>query len=117
MKVLLDQDMSKETYLEFCSEVAIMQRLRHPNIVLFMGAVTEPGHLSIVTEFLHRGSLYKILQKSTDIPFLKRLRLAHDVVKGMCYLHGCKPPIVHRDLKSPNLLVDRNWSVKGMASQ
>ncbi len=33
-------------------------------------------------------------------------------VKGMNYLHRCSPPVVHRDLKSPNLLVDKNWTVK-----
>jgi serine/threonine protein kinase len=38
--------------------------------------------------------------------------MALDVVKGMNYLHRCSPPVVHRDLKSPNLLVDKNWTVK-----
>lgn len=41
-----------------------------------------------------------------------KLRMAKDVVKGMCYLHSHKPAIVHRDLKSPNLLVDKDWTVK-----
>ena len=42
----------------------------------------------------------------------RRLRLAADVCKGMHYLHSCKPPIIHRDLKSPNLLVDKDFTVK-----
>ncbi|AQK71404.1 Serine/threonine-protein kinase CTR1 [Zea mays] len=68
--------------------VAIMRSLRHPNIVLLMGAVTQPPNLSIVTEYLSRCA------------------------KGMNYLHKRNPPIVHRDLKSPNLLVDKKYTVK-----
>ncbi|KAL6578953.1 copper transport protein ctr1 [Orobanche minor] len=94
--------------------VAIMKRLRHPNIVLFMGAVTEPPNLSIVTEYLSRGSLYRLLHKPGAKEALderRRLSMAYDVAKGMNYLHKCNPPIV-RDLKSPNLLVDRKSTVK-----
>ncbi|KAL6564966.1 copper transport protein ctr1 [Orobanche minor] len=91
-----------------------MKRLRHPNIVLFMGAVTEPPNLSIVTEYLSRGSLYRLLHKPGAKEALderRRLSMAYDVAKGMNYLHKCNPPIV-RDLKSPNLLVDRKSTVK-----
>nr|GEX15052.1 hypothetical protein [Tanacetum cinerariifolium] len=89
------------------------QRLRHPNILLFMGAVTSPQHLGIVTEFLPRGSLFQVLQKnSTQLDWRRRLHMAMDIARGMNYLHQYNPPIVHRDLKSSNLLVDKNWSVK-----
>ena len=114
VKRLLDQDVSPELIAEFKGEVAIMKRLRHPNIVLFMGAVTKPPNLAIVTEFIPRGSLFKMLHRSPKSPpdERRRLRMAVDIAKGMHYLHSCEPPIVHRDLKSPNLLVDRDWSVK-----
>ena len=49
---------------EFEREVAIMQKLRHKHIVLFMGASTVPGNLCIVTEFLPRGNLFNMLHRS-----------------------------------------------------
>ncbi|CAM6084202.1 unnamed protein product [Calypogeia fissa] len=113
VKVFLDQDLKTEALEEFKSEVAIMRRLRHPNIVLFMGAVTKPPNLSIITEFCPRGSLYRLLHRpNRELDDRKRIRMAVDVAKGMNYLHRCSPPVVHRDLKSPNLLVDKNWTVK-----
>ncbi|KAL3623380.1 copper transport protein ctr1 [Castilleja foliolosa] len=115
VKILMEQDFHGERFKEFLREVAIMKRLSHPNIVLFMGAVTEPPNLSIVTEYLSRGSLYELLRKHNTRELLdekRRLSMAYDVANGMNYLHNHNPPIVHRDLKSPNLLVDKNYTVK-----
>ncbi|XP_065855214.1 serine/threonine-protein kinase CTR1 [Euphorbia lathyris] len=115
VKILMEQDFHAERFKEFVREVAIMKRLRHPNIVLFMGAVVQPPNLSIVTEYLSRGSLYRLLHKSGAREVLderRRLSMAYDVAKGMNYLHRRNPPIVHRDLKSPNLLVDKKYTVK-----
>ncbi|XP_055826995.1 probable serine/threonine-protein kinase SIS8 isoform X2 [Solanum dulcamara] len=113
VKKFLDQELTGESLEEFKSEVMIMKRLRHPNVVLFMGAVTRPPNLSIVTEFLHRGSLYRLIHRSNNqLDERRRLRMALDAARGMNYLHNCTPVIVHRDLKSPNLLVDKNWVVK-----
>ncbi|XP_026434129.1 probable serine/threonine-protein kinase SIS8, partial [Papaver somniferum] len=90
-----------------------MKRLRHPNVLLFMGAVASPQHLCIVTEFLPCGSLYQLLQRgSQKLDCRRRVLMALDIARGMNYLHLCNPPIVHRDLKSSNLLVDKNWTVK-----
>ncbi|KAM0826784.1 hypothetical protein ACQ4PT_068637 [Festuca glaucescens] len=113
VKKFLDQDFYGDALDEFRSEVRIMRRLRHPNIVLFMGAVTRPPNLSIVSEYLPRGSLYKILHRpGCQIDEKRRIKMAIDVAKGMNCLHTSVPTIVHRDLKSPNLLVDNNWNVK-----
>ncbi|CAI9102465.1 OLC1v1000744C1 [Oldenlandia corymbosa var. corymbosa] len=113
VKKFLDQDFSGAALDEFRREVRIMQRLRHPNVVLFMGAVTRPPNLSIVTEFLPRGSLYRIIHRpQCQIDEKRRIKMALDVAKGMNCLHTSIPTIVHRDLKSPNLLVDKNWNVK-----
>eukprot|EP00262_Sarcandra_glabra_P015068 TRINITY_DN4568_c0_g2_i1.p1 TRINITY_DN4568_c0_g2~~TRINITY_DN4568_c0_g2_i1.p1 ORF type:complete len:416 (+),score=87.76 TRINITY_DN4568_c0_g2_i1:48-1250(+) len=113
VKKFLDQDITGDALEEFRSEVRIMKRLRHPNVVLFMGAVTRPPNLSIVTEFLPRGSLYRLIHRpNNQLDERRRLKMALDVARGMNYLHNCTPIIVHRDLKSPNLLVDKNWVVK-----
>ncbi|XVE55620.1 hypothetical protein DITRI_Ditri03aG0173400 [Diplodiscus trichospermus] len=115
VKVLTLQDFHDDQLKEFLREVAIMKRVRHPNVVLFMGAVTKRPHLSIVTEYLPRGSLYRLIHRPAVGEALdqrRRLRMALDVAKGINYLHCLNPPIVHWDLKSPNLLVDKNWTVK-----
>uniref|UniRef100_A0A803NG18 non-specific serine/threonine protein kinase n=1 Tax=Cannabis sativa TaxID=3483 RepID=A0A803NG18_CANSA len=113
VKKFLNQDFSGEALLQFRSEVEIMLRLRHPNVVLFMGAVTRSPHFSILTEFLPRGSLFKLLHRpNPQLDEKRRMKMALDVAKGMNYLHTSHPTIVHRDLKSPNLLVDKNWVVK-----
>ncbi|KAJ9676839.1 hypothetical protein PVL29_022042 [Vitis rotundifolia] len=113
VKKFLDQDISGESLDEFKSEVRLMKRLRHPNVVLFMGAVTRVPNLSIVTEFLPRGSLYRLIHRpNNQLDERRRLRMALDAARGMNYLHNCTPVIVHRDLKSPNLLVDKNWVLK-----
>ncbi|KAB2627893.1 serine/threonine-protein kinase EDR1 [Pyrus ussuriensis x Pyrus communis] len=113
VKKFLDQDFSGDALVQFKCEVEIMLRLRHPNVVLFMGAVTRPPHFSILTEFLPRGSLYRLLHRpNSQLDERRRMRMALDVAKGMNYLHTSHPTVVHRDLKSPNLLVDKNWNVK-----
>ncbi|KAI5435486.1 serine/threonine-protein kinase CTR1 [Lathyrus oleraceus] len=115
VKVLSVQNFHDDQLKEFLSEVAIMKRVRHPNVVLFMGAVTKRPHLSIVTEYLPRGSLFRLIHRPVSNEIQdprRRLRMAIDVAKGINYLHCLKPPIVHWDLKSPNLLVDKNWNVK-----
>nr|XP_034574400.1 serine/threonine-protein kinase EDR1-like isoform X2 [Setaria viridis] len=111
VKKFLDQDFYGDALDEFRCEVRIMRRLRHPNIVLFMGAVTRPPNLSIVSEYLPRGSLHKIIHRC-EIDEKRRIKMALDVARGMNCLHTSVPTIVHRDLKSPNLLVDDNWTVK-----
>lgn len=115
VKVLTVQDFQDDQLKEFLREVSIMKRVRHPNVVLFMGAVTVRPHFSIVTEYLPRGSLFRLIHRPAAGEIMdqrRRIRMALDVAKGINYLHCLSPPIVHWDLKSPNLLVDKNWTVK-----
>ncbi|XP_010511759.1 PREDICTED: serine/threonine-protein kinase pakF-like [Camelina sativa] len=113
VKVFSKQEYSEEIITSFRQEVSLMKRLRHPNVLLFMGAVASPQRLCIVTEFLPRGSLFRLLQRNkSKLDLRRRIHMAADIARGMNYLHHCSPPIIHRDLKSSNLLVDRNWTVK-----
>ncbi|GMI70255.1 hypothetical protein like AT5G49470 [Hibiscus trionum] len=113
VKVFSKQEYSDDVIHAFRREVSLMKRLRHPNVLLFMGVVVSSERLCIVTEFLPRGSLFDILQRNTTkLGWRRRVNMALDIARGMNYLHNCNPPIIHRDLKSSNLLVDKNWTVK-----
>ncbi|KAG2621470.1 hypothetical protein PVAP13_3NG241000 [Panicum virgatum] len=113
VKVFSKQEYSEDVIQTFRQEVSLMKKLRHPNIILFMGAVTSPQRLCIVTEFLPRGSLFRLLQRSgTKLDVRRRIHMALDIARGMNYLHHSSSPIIHRDLKSSNLLVDKHWTVK-----
>ncbi|KAK1352884.1 dual specificity protein kinase shkD [Heracleum sosnowskyi] len=113
VKVYFGDEYSKEALLDNKKEIDIMRKLRHPNVLLFMGAVYSQKKIAMVTEYLPRGSLFKALHKNNQsLDIKRRLRMALDVARGMNYLHHRNPPIVHRDLKTSNLLVDKNWNVK-----
>ncbi len=97
----------------FCQEAQIMRRLRHPTLTLFMGVSLEHPHLCIVTECCSKGSLFDIIHdEHAALTWHKCLGIALDVARGMTYLHAHNPPILHRDLKSLNILVDENWRGK-----
>ena len=101
--------------LEFAREIKFMQTMRHPNIVLFLGAGrTNPqGQPFLVVEFTRHGSLRKVLDRdSIQLDIRRKILFALDAAKGMAFLHNLDPPRIHRDLKSDNLLVSENWVVK-----
>ncbi|KAK9830425.1 hypothetical protein WJX72_011709 [[Myrmecia] bisecta] len=98
-------------------EAGIMATMRHPNVVMYLGVCPSPP--SVVTEYCARGSLNDVLKRARSVPSLavqldwaRRLNMVLDAAKGMNYLHSSDPPVIHRDLKSPNLLVDKHWRVK-----
>ena len=92
-------------------EALVLARLRHPNLLLFMGWCAEPP--LIATEFMRRGSLHNILRRNGGHLGPPRTHhVAVSVARGMQYLHSRAQPILHLDLKSPNILVDDKWRVK-----
>jgi serine/threonine protein kinase len=106
IKVMRGNLMMGNMEKEFEREVMAMLRLRHPNLVLFMGCVLEPK-MCIVTEFCAGDNLFKLLHQRQDVmvSWKQKLKMAKDVAQGMNYLHTAEPPIIHRDLKSLNLLL------------
>ncbi|XP_031400791.1 serine/threonine-protein kinase STY17-like isoform X2 [Punica granatum] len=108
---ILKGNVSAEMLKDFAQEIYIMRKIRHKNVVQFIGACTRPPRLCIVTEFMSRGSVYDFLHKQKGVFKLPALlKVAIDVSKGMNYLH--QNNIIHRDLKSANLLMDENEVVK-----
>ncbi|KCV70895.1 TKL/DRK protein kinase [Fonticula alba] len=98
---------------EFKDEARILGSLRHPNIILFMGACFEPGNYALVTEYMPLGTLYRVLHNGdVRLDWSLRMRMLRDICCGMAFLHSSKPPILHRDLKSPNILVDKEFRLK-----
>ncbi|GAB4822570.1 hypothetical protein N2152v2_009616 [Parachlorella kessleri] len=98
-------------------EAALMCSLRHPSIVTFLGVCPVPP--CVVTEYCARGSLADVLRTARQSPaaaakldWLRRLNMMLDTAKGMLHLHSHSPAIIHRDLKSANLLVDTHWRCK-----
>ncbi|GMJ06934.1 serine/threonine/tyrosine kinase 46 [Hibiscus trionum] len=111
IKVLKPERINTDLQKEFAQEIFIMRKVRHKNVVQFIGACTKPPNLYIVTEFMSGGSVYDYLHKQKGVFKLPSLlKVAIDVSKGMNYLH--QNNIIHRDLKAPNLLMDENEVVK-----
>jgi len=113
VKKLSTQKFDDKTLDDFRKEVAIMSTLRHPNVLLFMGACTQPGNLVIVTELMPRGSVYDLLRdRNLKLSLKRKMLFAKDAALGVNWLHRSKPQFLHLDLKAANLLVDKNWTVK-----
>ena len=113
IKLLKKNLMKEETIKDFLNECYAMESLRHPNIVMFMGACTKFPNLAIVLEYCPNKSLWSLLQnKNIILHWEDRRRLAIDMAKGMNYLHSFAVPVLHRDLKSLNILIDDSYRPK-----
>ncbi|PHU16841.1 Serine/threonine-protein kinase HT1 [Capsicum chinense] len=97
---------------QFKSEVALLSRLYHPNIVQFIAACRKPPVYCIITEYMSQGTLRMYLNKKEPYSLSTEtiLRLALDISRGMEYLHS--QGVIHRDLKSSNLLLNDEMRVK-----
>lgn len=96
---------------QFQQELEILSKIRHPHLLLLIGACPEHG--CIVYEYMENGSLEdRLFRKngSPPIPWLDRFRVAREVASALVFLHTLKPePVVHRDLKPANILLDHNF--------
>ncbi|CAA6667752.1 unnamed protein product [Spirodela intermedia] len=111
--------LDKESYSDleninaFKHELTLLEKVRHPNVIQFVGAVTQNIPMMIVSEYHPRGDLHSYLQKKGRLQAHKVLRFALDIARGMNYLHECKPdPIIHCDLKPKNIFLDSGGQLK-----
>ncbi|KAF3785101.1 Receptor-like protein kinase, partial [Nymphaea thermarum] len=99
---------------EFSAEIAALTQVHHRSLVSFCGFCEEGVHMMLVYEYMAGGNLRELLSDKTDnksmfLTWDKRLQMAISVATGLDYLHaGCKPPIIHRDVKTTNILLDGN---------
>ncbi|XP_022887749.1 integrin-linked protein kinase 1-like [Olea europaea var. sylvestris] len=97
----------------FQHELTLLEKVRHPNVVQFIGAVTQKMPMMIVLEYHSKGDLGSYLQKKGRLSPSKALRFALEIARGMNYLHECKPdPVIHCDLKPKNILLDCGGQLK-----
>ena len=105
VKVIHQLIQETDLALAFAKEVEIVAELRHPNICCFYGVVLEYGQACLVTE-LCLGNLYDYLHDPrTPVRGNQAQSMAADVARGVAYLHSLSPPVMHRDLKSLNILI------------
>jgi len=99
---------------DFLKEINNLSMLRHPHIVTVMGAVIQRGENPLlVMEYMVHGSLYDFIHNSTivlDGDII--LPIICDIVQGILFLHSAKPPCIHGDLKSKNILVNKDLRAK-----
>lgn len=91
----------------FTREVAVMSKVNHPCLVKFWGVSLKANQLRVVTEFCEGDTLFSLLHgdNGIDLTWAQKLKMCQDIASGMDYLHAFRPQIIHRDLKSLNLLL------------
>ncbi|KAL6649323.1 hypothetical protein ACP70R_013547 [Stipagrostis hirtigluma subsp. patula] len=99
---------------EWLAEVIFLGQLRHPHLVKLIGYCYEDEHRLLVYEFMTRGSLEKHLFKkyAAALPWSTRLKIAIGAAKGLAFLHEAEQPVIYRDFKTSNILLDSDYKAK-----
>lgn len=99
---------------EWLTEVNFLGQLRHPNLVKLIGYCCEDDHRLLVYEFLFRGSLENhLFRKATvPLPWATRMTIALGAAKGLAFLHNAERPVIYRDFKTSNILLDFDYTAK-----
>ncbi|XP_027329183.1 serine/threonine-protein kinase RIPK-like [Abrus precatorius] len=110
---LLDLDGS-QGHKEWLTEVVFLGQLRHPHLVKLIGYCCEEEHRLLVYEYLPRGSLENQLFRrySASLPWSTRMKIAVGAAKGLAFLHEAKKPVIYRDFKASNILLDSDYNAK-----
>ncbi|KAJ1262079.1 hypothetical protein BS78_09G080000 [Paspalum vaginatum] len=101
--------------LEFKTEIELLSRVHHKNLVGLVGFCFEKGEKMLVYEFIANGTLSEALygMNGIQLGWRRRLKIALDSARGLAYLHDhANPPIIHRDVKSTNILLDEKLTAK-----
>ncbi|WVY93625.1 hypothetical protein V8G54_032713 [Vigna mungo] len=107
------QEGSLQGEKEFLTEISLLSRLHHRNLVSLIGYCDEEGEQMLVYEFMSNGTLRDHLSAKEPLTFAMRLKIALGAAKGLMYLHTeADPPIFHRDVKASNILLDSKFSAK-----
>ena len=100
----------------FINELESLSRLHHKNLVELLGFCEDSNELVLVYEYMNNGTLHDHLHKLESSPLMSwtaRIKVALDAARGVEYLHRyAVPPIIHRDIKSSNILLDSTWTAK-----
>ncbi|KAK0597365.1 hypothetical protein LWI29_024556 [Acer saccharum] len=107
---------SVQGFEQYQAEVKLLMRVHHRNLVSLVGYCDEGDKIALIYEYMANGNLQEHLSDSRTSMILSwegRLRIAVESAQGLEYLHnGCKPPIIHRDVKSPNILLSHKFQAK-----
>ncbi|KAJ0644662.1 putative protein kinase RLK-Pelle-RLCK-X family [Helianthus annuus] len=107
---------SQDAIKEFQTEIDLLSRIQHPNIITLLGYCVHDDTRLLVYELMHNGSLETQLHgpsSGSNLTWHCRMKIALDTARGLEYLHeNCKPSVIHRDLKSSNILLDSSFNAK-----
>lgn len=110
---LLDLD-GLQGHREWLAEVIFLGQLRHPHLVKLIGYSCEDEHRVLVYEYMPRGSLENQLFRrySASLPWSTRMKIALGAAKGLAFLHEAEKPVIYRDFKASNILLDSDHTPK-----
>lgn len=99
---------------EWLTEVIYLGEMRHPHLVKLIGYCCEDEHRLLVYEYMPRGSLENQLFRrySVSLPWSIRMKIALGAAKGLAFLHEAKKPVIYRDFKASNILLDSDYTAK-----